>query len=127
LSVNTPMHLLFWGLVKAVFLYVGIWSHRCGRKQGFQIIAKKRLQQLDDLKLSWLSFQVDTFDSWAGWVSEKYHSLSRVALWIYGPLMIVDDVPPMGIEPQLWRLDHCKKWLTVRSLPNNGSKDELKA
>jgi hypothetical protein len=45
--------------------------------------------------------------------------------------MIVDDVPPfvppMGIEPQHWRLDHYKKWLTVRSLPNNGSKDELKA
>jgi hypothetical protein len=128
---DTPMHLLFFGVVKAVFLYVGIWSHHCGRKQGFQIIAKKRLQQLDDLKLSWLSFQVDRFDNWTGWVSEKYHSLSRVALWIYGPLMIVDDVPPfvppMGIEPQHWRLEHYKKWLTVRSLPNNGSKDELKA
>jgi hypothetical protein len=45
--------------------------------------------------------------------------------------MIVDDmppfVPPMGIEPQHWRLNHYKKWLTVRSLPENGSKDELKA
>jgi hypothetical protein len=56
--VNTPMHLLFLGVVKAVFLYVGIWSHCWGRKQGFQIFAKKILQQLDDLKISWLSFQV---------------------------------------------------------------------
>jgi hypothetical protein len=45
--------------------------------------------------------------------------------------MIVDDVPPfvppMGIELQHWRLNHYKMGLTVRSLPKNGSKDELKA
>jgi hypothetical protein len=52
-------------------------------------------------------------------VSEKYHSLSRVALAFV--------VPPIGIEPHHWWLDHYKKWLTVRSLPENGSKDELKA
>jgi hypothetical protein len=88
------MHLLFLGVIKAEFYYVGIWSGRCGRKQGFQVITKRRLTQLDNLKLGWLTFQVDTFDGWGGWVSEKFHSLSRVALWIYGPLMTVDEVEP---------------------------------
>jgi hypothetical protein len=70
LYVDTPMHLLVLGVVN-VFYYVGIWS---GRKQGFQVIAKRRLTQLDNLKLGWLTFQVDTFDGWGGWVSEKFHS-----------------------------------------------------
>jgi hypothetical protein len=128
--VDTPMHLLFLGVVKAVFYYVGIWSSRCGRKQGFQVIAKRRLTQLDNLKLGWLTFQVDTFDGWGGWVSEKFHSLSRVGLWIYGPLMIVNEVepftPPAGREPKDWRVDKFKKWLTIRSLSINGTKEELK-
>jgi hypothetical protein len=97
------MHLLFLGVAKAVFMYVGIWSSRCGRRPAFQNIAKKCLQELEDLKLSWLTLQVDTFDGWGEWVSEKFQSLCHVALWVYGPLMIVDDVapfvPPIGVDP----------------------------
>lgn len=66
LYVDTPMHLLFLGIVKAVFIYVGIWSSRCGRRGVFQEIAKNRLLQLDCLNLSWLTFQVETFDTWGG-------------------------------------------------------------
>lgn len=130
LYVDTPMHLLFLGVVKAVFAYVGIWSGRCGRKAIFQEIAKTRLRQLDLLKLSWLTFQVETFDTWAGWVSEKYSSLTRVALWIYGPLMLIDDVPPFvppsDRQPQDWLVDHYKKWLQVRGLSAAGDKQQLK-
>jgi hypothetical protein len=103
---------VFLGVVKAVFNCVGIWSGCCGRKQGFQVIAKRRLTQLDNLKLGWLTFQVDTFDGWGRWVSEKIHSLSRVVLWIYEPLMIVDEVepltPPVGREPKDWQVDDYK-------------------
>ena len=130
LYVDTPMHLLFLGVVKAVFIYVGVWSSRCGRRPAFQVIAKNRLKQLEALKLSWLTFQVDSFDTWAGWVSEKFASLSRVALWIYGPLMLIDDVPPFvpppNRQPKDWRLEDFKKWLQIRGLPVSGGKEELK-
>jgi hypothetical protein len=60
----------------------------------------------------------------------KSSTLSRVALWIYGPLMIVDEVepftPPAGREPKDWQVDEFKKWLTICSLPINGTKEELK-
>jgi hypothetical protein len=107
------MHLLFLGVVKAVFYCVGIWSGRCRRKQGFQVIAKRRLTQFDNLKLGWLTFQVDTFDGWGRWVSEKFQSLSRVALWIYGLLMIVDEVEPF--TPLLDENQKIGKLMTTKS------------
>jgi hypothetical protein len=131
LFVDTPMHLLFLGVAKAVFILIGEWASRRGRSKAFRKIATEQLGDLEKLKLQWLSFHVKTFDTWGGWVSEKYQSLSRVALWIYGPLLALDDVPEF-VEPKdrtvdQWLVEHYRKWLKVRGLPQNGSKEELKA
>jgi hypothetical protein len=77
--VDTPMHLMFLGIAKTIFAFVGFWAAKSGRGPAFRKIAKALLQELDDLKLGWLTFNITTFDSWGGWISEKYHSLSRVA------------------------------------------------
>jgi hypothetical protein len=128
--IDTPMHLLFLGIAKAIFLMIGVWSSRCGRSTAFNELATNKLKSLEDLKLQWLTFNVSTFDSWGGWVSEKYQSLSRVALWIYGPLIEIDDVPPF-VPPtdrtiDQWLVDHYRKWLQVRGLPWKGTKNQLR-
>jgi hypothetical protein len=88
------------------------------------------LKDLEELKLQWLTFNVKTFDLWGGWISEKFQSLSRIALWIYGGLMVVDNVPPF-VEPKgctvdLWYKEDYMKWLKVRGEPTEGDKDLLK-
>ena len=80
LYVDTPMHLLFLGVAKTVFWYVGLWSSMRGREKAFTELAIRNLRDLDSLKLQWLSFKVDTLNSWGRWVSKKFQSLSRVAL-----------------------------------------------
>lgn len=130
LFIDTPMHLLFLGIAKSIFEYVGEWSKKCNRQSAFVAIAKSLLKQLEELKLDWLTFNVETFDSWGGWVSEKFQSLSRVALWVYGPLLQMDDVPPF-VNPSSpvddWKLEEYKKWMEVRGLPVDGfSRDILK-
>ena len=64
LFVDSPMHLLFLGVAKSVFWLVGVWCNRCGRGSTFQKIGKTMLQDLDDLKLQWLSFKVNSFMTW---------------------------------------------------------------
>lgn len=129
LFVDTPMHLLFLGIAKSVFFKIGVWSARCGRGPAFRKIAIRLLSELESLKLGWLTFNVKSFDTWGGWVSEKYQSLARVALWVYGPLTILDDVAEF-VEPtdrpiDKWLVGDYKKWLKVRGLPHEGKKAEV--
>jgi hypothetical protein len=65
----------------------------------FKKVGINLLKDVEELKLQWLTFNVKTFDSCGGWISEKFQSLSRIALWIYGGLLVVDNVPPF-VEPE---------------------------
>ena len=127
--VDTPMHLILLGVGRTVFKRVSTWSARRGRKADFVAQAKVLLQQLDDLKLKWLVFVPRTFShKWGGWVSKNYASLTRVALWIYGPLMTIDDAPPYEDptgDPNKWKVAKYKAWLKARGLDTNGNKPEL--
>ena len=130
LLVDTPMHLLFLGIAKSIFWFIGEWSTKSGRGPAFRSIAMKLLKDLENLKLGWLTFNIGTFDSWGGWISEKYQSLCRVALWVYGPLLTVDDVPafvpPTDRTIANWLVKDYRKWMKVRGLPTCGTKEELK-
>jgi hypothetical protein len=121
---------LFLGIAKSVFGKISLWSARCGRGPAFKKVGINLLKDVEELKLQWLTFNVKTFDSWGGWISEKFQSLTRIALWIYGGLMVIDDVPPF-VEPERctvdqWYKEDYKKWLKVRGEPTEGDKDLLK-
>ena len=63
-------------------------------------------------------------------MSEKFQSLCRVALWIYGPLLALDDIPEF-VEPKNktvdgWLVGDLKKWLHIRGLNESGLKEQLK-
>jgi hypothetical protein len=106
-----------------------MWSSRRGRKHKFDMLAKQMLLQLDELKLGWLLFIPKSFGAkWGGWVSKNYQSLTRVALWIYGPLMAIDDGPPyedpVG-DPMKWTNPLLVAWLKARGLDGTGNRDVL--
>jgi hypothetical protein len=127
--VDTPMHLLFLGIAKAIFQLITIWAKRSGRYNEFHGLAVDKLSELESLKLQWLTFHVKTFGKWGGWVSEKYQSLSRVCLWIYGPLISLDEVPQF-VEPtdrtvDKWLVSQYQGWLKIRGLPVEGKRKEL--
>ena len=113
-----------------LFLFsIHCWAGRRGRKGIFVKFGRNLLQELDDLKLSWLLFVPQSFsDEWGGWVSKHYASLTRVALWVYGPLMTIDDTPayidPIG-DVTTWKVDALKLWLKVRGLNCTGLKAVL--
>ena len=123
------MYLLFLGIANTVFWYVGLWCNRSGCGDAFLKAGSLRLASLDRLKLQWLSFNVSTFMTWKGWVSEKYQSLTRVALWVYGPLMTIDETKPFeeptDIPFDKWSVAHYRKWLEVRGLSSEGYKPDL--
>jgi hypothetical protein len=129
LYVDTPMHLLFLGVCKNIFNKLSTWSSRRGRKGKFDILAKQQLQQLDELKIGWLVFMPSSFGmKWGGWVSKHYQSLVRVALWIYGPLMAIDDGPcyeDPKTDPTKWTVILLQNWLKARGLDASGIKSEL--
>ena len=126
---DTPMHLLLLGCCKTVFRRLGVWASRRGRKREFLLLASSLLTKLDDMKLSWLLFVPKTFSKkWGGWVSKNYASLLRVALWVYGPLMAIDDAPPyedpVG-DPMKWTVPLLQDWLKARGLDASGNKPVL--
>jgi hypothetical protein len=82
LFVDTPMHLLFLGIAKSVFGKISLWSARCGGGPAFKKVGINLLNDIEELKLQWLTFNANIFDSWGGWESEKFQVLSRIARWI---------------------------------------------
>jgi hypothetical protein len=94
-------------------------------------MASIMLSEVESLKLQWLTFNVKTFGGWGGWVSKKFQSLSRICLWLYSPLAVIDGVAPF-MEPtdrtvENWRVGDYKKFLKVRGLSDNdGKKEEVK-
>jgi hypothetical protein len=130
LFIDTPMHLLFLGIAKAMFFKFGVWAAKAGRGPAFNAVAIDLLGKVEQLHLQWLTFNVKTFGKWGGWVSEKYQSLARISLWVYGPLLVVDKEPifsePVDRDVKSWRLDQYRNFLKCRGMSEVGTKDELR-
>jgi hypothetical protein len=85
---------------------------------------------VEELKLQWLTFNIKTFGGWGGWVSEKFQSLARICLWVYGPLSVIDGVPAFvepDKDPSKWLKKDYKSYLKVRGLDEEGRIHELRA
>jgi hypothetical protein len=89
---DTPMHLIPLGVGKTVFFWIMTWLARRGRKKVFVAIAKALMEDINSLKLPWLTLLPSTTkDKWGGWVSKNYAFLLRVALWVFAPIMTIDN------------------------------------
>jgi hypothetical protein len=52
---DTPMHLILLGIGKTVFFRIMTWSARRGCKKVFVAIAKSLMEDINPLKLPWLT------------------------------------------------------------------------
>jgi hypothetical protein len=92
-------------------------------------IAKALMEDINSLKLLWLSLLPSTIkDEWGGWVSKNYASLLCVALWVFAPIMTVDNADaytdPMG-DPTKWTVKMYQVWLRARGLDLKGKRNDL--
>jgi hypothetical protein len=127
--VDTPMHLIHLGVGKSIFFRIMAWASACGRKKVFLSIAKNLMEDLNALKLPWIVLLPGTIkDKWGGWVSKHYASLIRVALWVFAPLMTIDDseqyTDPIG-DPKKWTVKQYQAWLKARKLESKGKRVDL--
>jgi hypothetical protein len=114
---------------KAVFFCIMTWSARLGQKKAFITIAQLLMEELNVLKLPWLTLLPNTIKEKRGeWVSKNYASLLRVALWIFSPIMTIDNVDeyiePEG-DPRKWTVKEYQGWLRVRGLDSKGKRKDL--
>jgi hypothetical protein len=67
-------------------------------------------------------------DKWGGWVSKNYALLLRVALWVFAPIMTIDDADaytdPTG-DPTKWTVKMHQVWLRARDLDAKGKRTDL--
>jgi hypothetical protein len=107
---DTPMHLIPLGMT---------WSARRGCKKVFVAIAKSLMEDINSLKLPWLTLLLPSTikDKWGGWVSKYYALLLRVALWVFAPIMTFDNADaytnPKG-DPTKWPVKKYQVWLRAR-------------
>jgi hypothetical protein len=126
---DTPMHLIPLGIGKSVFFRIMTWSARRGQKKVFVAIAKLLMEDINSLRLPWLTLLSGTIkDKWGGWVSKNYASLLRLDLWVFAPIMSNDDasasIDPLG-DPSKSTVKMYQGWLRARGLDSKGKHDEL--
>jgi hypothetical protein len=87
------------------------------------------MEELNVLKLTWLTLLPNTIkEKWGGWVSKNYASLLRVALWVFSPIMTIDNadeyIETEG-DPKKWTVKEYQGWLRVRGLHSKGKCKDL--
>lgn len=119
--VDSPMHLLFLGIVKTVLKSITDWIKQQGMFKDFCKKAKEYNERLHDLKLEWLPYQEFKDGSYTGWVSENYLAFSRLMKWFFQEIReLVRDSNEEGMAfpskapGRGWKRCHYVYWLQSR-------------
>ena len=133
--VDSPMHLLFLGIVKKVLITIKEWMSEQGLFTDFKSRVKEYNKKLEELCLDWLNLQDFREGKFGGWVSENYLAFSRITKWFFqeiGDLVRRDDldhvVVPDGKPNTRWTKNHCLRWLRDRGITevSHINRDDLK-
>ena len=82
--VDSPMHLLFLGIVKKVLQVIKEWMIENNIFSVFIERVKRYNQELDDIKsIDYLPIQDFRQGKFGGWVSENYLAFSRIMAWFF--------------------------------------------
>ena len=121
--VDSPMHLLFLGIVKTVLKSITEWTKQQRLFKDFCQKAKEYNDRLHELKLDWLPYQEFKDGSYTGWVSENYLAFSRIMKWFFQEIReLVRDSDEEGMSLptkapcRLWKRCHFVYFLTSRGL-----------
>ena len=133
--VDSPMHLLFLGIVKKVLQVIKAWMLEQGMFRDFTERVKTYNQKLDEIgSLEYLPLQDFRQGKFGGWVSENFGAFERIMLWFFqeiGTLLNIDELEGVVVpntRPSGWLRKHCLRWLRDRGITeyNNLSVPDLK-
>lgn len=135
LFVDSPMHLLFLGLVRTSLRLVKAWLAKQGLLTDFLEKAKVLNSILDDLKLDWLPLMEFREGKFGGWISENYVAFARVTRWFFQDVSVLirgdhlgdDSIPPSARPNTTWKKKHFLRWFQDRGLKPEGlTKEAMK-
>ena len=85
-NIDTPMHLLFQGIIKSVFDITFEWLKLHGKKTAFCKYIDTALQSIKELQCSFCrteTLQTGKENSTSGWIAEHYLGASRILLHLF--------------------------------------------
>jgi hypothetical protein len=114
--VESPMHLLFLGIVESVVKLIHEWCARRRLGTTFVKYANKVLKELITLQVPWCKIMpYSPTGKFGGWVSENYLGFSRIIKWFYSVVLEVDDNAEDYIEPtkpvDSWTNEECNEFM----------------
>jgi len=112
--VDSPMHLLFLGVVKSTMYYVSEFVKLRKISHAYETLMRHKIRCIHDVyKLDWfvlIDFKHcgDTLDT-TGWLAENYIAFSRIFLWFVSSLRVIKDQRIFSsIDPVL--NDNIQQW-----------------
>jgi hypothetical protein len=114
--VESPMHLLFLGIVESVVKLIHEWCARRRLGTTFVKYANKVLRELITLQVPWCKIMpYSPTGKFGGWVSENYLGFSRIIKWFYSVVLEVDDNAEDYVEPtkpvDAWTTEECHEFM----------------
>ncbi len=130
-NVETPMHLLFLGIVKTIAQKIDQWLKARDKSTTFIKFMDGKMEFLQKLQLSWCRTVPYKGGKFGGWISENFIALTRIYPWFYAylPFVAKDPEEPKQYEHKSinnWTGKEMKHWLTVRGIVSNGRNQELR-
>jgi hypothetical protein len=127
--VDSPMHLLFLGVVKSTVSYVADFLKLQKVSHCFETLMKHKLRcVLDEYKVNWMvliDFKQggDILDT-TGWLAENFVGFSRILLWFVSSLRVLGDNrsfspidPVVNDNIQLWTKAQLLQYTEENNLP----------
>jgi len=132
--VDSPMHLIFLGIVKSTLGVIKKWLESRGYLTDFFSHCQALNKLLEELKLDWLKIEDFREGKFGGWVSENFVGFSRIILWFFqdiGSLLRQDILGPDSIPPSerpnnSWKKKHYLRWLYDRGVTYRGTIAQMK-
>ena len=93
--LNSPMHLLFHGLVKNVMELLHKFMIKLGRLATFERFVNRYLSEIESYRLDWLKLRELPCTNW---LAEDLLGMSRIMPFVYGMFFLNYPVPPIYSE-----------------------------
>jgi hypothetical protein len=132
LYVDVPMHLLFLGIGKSVFIKISKWLKMKMQLTEFKSLSVGILDQLKLYNIQWrkvLQYPYSSTDKFGGWVAENFLAFIRISQWFYTLLyQLKETKETLDLETPhtAWRMKEHKFWLELRGLSTEGNAKTLK-
>jgi hypothetical protein len=129
ITCDVPMHNLFLGVAKTLYLDIQEWLRITNKAKTFHRMVSGVLDEVHALDLSWCRCPPFSTNKSVGWVSENFIGYERCCLWVMSLILNIPDkesYQDLVSEPSTWRKAIYVSWLSHRGLESKGKLLEVK-